>query len=66
MNHMRKDILEVLDNLSAIAQENAAAAEEASASTQEQTASVEEIATASDNLSELAIKLHTLIEHFKL
>lgn len=66
MNHMRKDILEVLDNLSAIAQENAAAAEEASASTEEQTASVEEIAASSGNLSELAVKLHTLIENFKL
>lgn len=66
MNNMRKDILDVLENLSTIAEENAGAAEEASASTEEQTASVEEIAAASDNLSELAIKLRSLIENFKL
>ncbi len=66
MNNMRQTILEVLENLSAIAQENAAASEEASASTEEQTASVEEIAGASDNLTELALKLHSLIAKFKL
>jgi methyl-accepting chemotaxis protein len=66
MNNMRQTILEVLENLSAIAQENAAASEEASASTEEQTASVEEIAGASDNLTELALKLQSLIAKFKL
>ncbi|NLL77316.1 MAG: methyl-accepting chemotaxis protein [Clostridiales bacterium] len=66
MNQMRKDILDVLSNLSAIAQENAAAAEEASASTQEQTASVEEVAATSDHQSALAKKLHSLIEKFIL
>jgi methyl-accepting chemotaxis protein len=66
MDSMRKGILEVLENLSAIAEENAAASEEASASTEEQTASVEEIASASDDLSEIAVKLHSLINRFKL
>lgn len=63
---MRKSIIEVLENLSAIAEENAAATQEASASTEEQTASVEEIAQASDNMSELAIKLNGLVTEFKL
>ncbi|MGN6712006.1 methyl-accepting chemotaxis protein [Anaerocolumna jejuensis] len=66
MDAMRQGILEVLENLSAIAEENAAASEEASASTEEQTASVEEIASASDDLSEIAVKLHSLINRFKL
>lgn len=66
MNQMRQEILEILQNLSAIAEENAAGSEEASAATEEQTASVEEIAGASDNLAELATKLHAFVERFKL
>ncbi|MDF2610208.1 MAG: methyl-accepting chemotaxis sensory transducer [Lachnospiraceae bacterium] len=66
MDMMRLDILDVLESLSAIAEENAAAAEEASASTEEQTASVEEIAGASDSLSSLALNLHNLVAKFKL
>ncbi|WP_099469591.1 methyl-accepting chemotaxis protein [Konateibacter massiliensis] len=66
MHKMRQSIIDVLENLSAIAEENAASAEQASASTEEQTASVEEIAAASDNLSELAIKLNSLVQKFKL
>lgn len=66
MDQMRLVILEVLQNLSAIAEENAAASQEASASTELQTASVEEIARASDVLSELAQKLQSLVTKFKL
>jgi methyl-accepting chemotaxis protein len=66
MDLMRQDIIENLESLSAIAEENAAASEQASATTEEQTASVEEIAGASDNLSELAVKLHSLVARFKL
>ncbi|WP_313128421.1 methyl-accepting chemotaxis protein [Anaerocolumna sp.] len=66
MDLMRQDIIENLESLSAIAEENAAASEQASAATEEQTASVEEIAGASDNLSELAVKLHSLVARFKL
>ena len=65
MNQMRQGILEVLEYLSAIAQENAAAAQEASAATEEQTASVEEIAASSDDLSELAVQFRELIDQFK-
>lgn len=66
MNQMRQEILDVLENLSAIAEENAAASQEASASTEEQTASVEEVAAASDDLSNIAEKLRELIGQFKL
>jgi len=66
MDLMRQDIIENLESLSAIAEENAAASEQASAATEEQTASVEEIAGASDNLSELAVKLNSLVARFKL
>ncbi|MBU5331668.1 methyl-accepting chemotaxis protein [Anaerocolumna aminovalerica] len=66
MDLMRQDIIENLESLSAIAEENAAASEQASAATEEQTASVEEIAGASDSLSELAVKLNSLVARFKL
>ncbi|MDF2610207.1 MAG: chemotaxis protein [Lachnospiraceae bacterium] len=66
MDQMRQEILDVLGNLSSIAEENAAAAEQASATTEEQTASVEEIAAASDSLSELALNLHGLVTKFKI
>jgi methyl-accepting chemotaxis protein len=66
MDKMRHEILEVLESLSAIAEENAAAAQQASAATEEQTASVEEIAGASDSLSVLATNLHNLVAKFKL
>lgn len=66
MSHMRQGILDVLENLSVIAEENAAATQEASASTEEQTATVEEIAASSDNLSTLAETFRELIEQFKL
>lgn len=66
MSQMRQGILDVLENLSVIAEENAAATQEASASTEEQTASVEEIAASSDNLSTLAETFRELIEQFQL
>lgn len=66
MDKMRKSILDVLQNLSAIAEENAAATEQASATTEEQTASVEEIAHSSNKLSELAIRLRTAVARFKV
>jgi methyl-accepting chemotaxis protein len=66
MDKMRSDILEVLQNLSAIAEENAAATQQASASSEEQTASIEEIAGASDSLAVLAQELQSLVARFKV
>ena len=66
MDKMRMSILDVLQNLSAIAEQNAAATEQASATTEEQTASVEEIANSSNKLSELAIRLQGAVAQFKV
>jgi methyl-accepting chemotaxis protein len=66
MDNMRKSILDVLQNISAIAEENAAATQQASATTEEQTASVEEIAHSSIKLSELAIRLQTAVAQFRV
>ncbi len=66
MNQMREQILEILNTLSAIAEENAASTEQASASMQEQASSVEEVAVASDHLAELAKKLQEIVARFKV
>lgn len=58
-------IIEIMQNLSAISQENAASTEEASASVEEQTASMEEIANASEALASLADDMQQLVTKFK-
>lgn len=58
-------IIEIMQNLSAISQENAASTEEASASVEEQTASMEEIASASEALASLADDMQQLVAKFK-
>lgn len=63
----RKDIiLDTLENLSSIAEENAANTEESSAATEEQTASMQEIASSSEGLSKLAQELLDEMTRFKL
>lgn len=66
MTNSKDEIVNILHNLSAIAQENAAAAEEASASTEEQNASMEEIFEASDTLTDLSQELKSLVARFKI
>lgn len=66
MDNMKEEIMDVLQNLSAIAEENAASTQEASATAEEETASVEEIANASEGLSELAQGLQLLVAKFKV
>ncbi|MFA9463168.1 MAG: methyl-accepting chemotaxis protein [Velocimicrobium sp.] len=66
MQNMKIEIMDALQNLSAIAQENSASTEEVTASIQQQTASVEEIAKSSDDLANLAENLHTTITRFKI
>lgn len=63
---MKNDILDTLQNLSAIAEENSAATEQMAASMEEQNASVEEIANASEGLSELAQGLQLIVKRFKV
>lgn len=65
MDNKKDEIVRIIQNLSAISQQNAAGTEEASASVEEQTASMEEIANASDSLARLAEELQTSIARFK-
>ena len=66
MEKMKNEILDTLQNLSAIAQENSASTEQVTASMEEQTASMEEIASGSESLAELAQDLQSIIERFKI
>lgn len=66
MNTMKDEILNNLENLSAIAEENSAATEEVTASMQEQYSITEEIAGASEDLSKLAQDLHSIVQKIKI
>lgn len=66
MEHMKDEILNKLQDLTAIAEENSAATQEASASMEEQAASIEQIAAASEGLATLSQNLHKAINIFKL
>lgn len=66
MEEMKNNIMDTLQNLSAIAEENSASTEQVTASMQEQAASIEEIASSSEGLSNLAEKLHLIITKFKI
>lgn len=66
MELMKGNILDVVQSMSAIAEENAASTEEASASTQEQAASIIEMSQASEELSELAQVLNENISKFNI
>lgn len=61
-----KEIVSVIENLSAIAEENAATTEEASAGVSTQTQTINEIMQSSENLSKLAVSLQEEVARFKL
>ncbi|MFT9497721.1 methyl-accepting chemotaxis protein [Anaerosolibacter sp.] len=65
MKKMKNEILDTLQNLSAIAQQNSASTQQVAASMEEQTASVAEIASSSEGLSDLARNLQSIITKFK-
>lgn len=65
MNLKKEDLIEIMENLSAIAEQNAAGTQEASASVEVQTNSIVEIAHASESLAELAQEMQTEISKFK-
>ncbi|MCK9217902.1 MAG: methyl-accepting chemotaxis protein [Firmicutes bacterium] len=65
MEIKKEEVIQVIQNLSAISEENAAGTEEASASVEEQTASVEDIANASESLAQLANEMQETIIRFK-
>ncbi len=65
MKRMQEQIIDVMENLSAISEENATGTQEASASVEEQTASMNEIAEASEYLGVLAEEMQEGIAKFK-
>ena len=62
----KEEILDKIQNLSAIAEENAASTQEVSASAEEQLASMEEISSSSESLANLAEKLQDEVNKFKV
>ncbi len=64
MEANKSTILNLMQNLSAIAEENAAGTQEASASIEEQTAAIEEIANSSEGMAQIAEELRSLIQKF--
>lgn len=66
MNIKKDEIIAVIQNLSSVAEENAAGTEEASASVEEQTSAIEEIAQSSESLSQLAESLQSTVLQFKI
>lgn len=65
MNLKKDEIIDVIQNLSALAEENAAGTQEASASVEEQTSSMEQISGASEELAKLAEEMQRSISKFK-
>lgn len=65
MEEKKNEIIQVIHNLSSIAEENAAGTEEAAASIEEQTASIQEIASASQSLAKLAEEMQIQVARFK-
>lgn len=64
MELKKEDIIGIIEQLSAISQENAAGTQEASASVEEQTASMEEIANSSEELAKIAEELNQRVSKF--
>lgn len=66
MSSNKNKLVKLMQNLSAIAEENAAGTQEASASMEEQAATIEEIANSSEELSQIAEEIQTFIQKFKV
>lgn len=66
LDDAREKIVDVITNLSAISEENAASAEETTASTEELNASVAELATSAEQLKQLAALLENEVKIFKI
>lgn len=65
MESKKNGLISIIQNLSAISEENAAGTQEASASVEEQTSTIEEIARASETLSQLSQAMQQNIAQFK-
>lgn len=66
MEVMKSQVQDILQGLSAVAEENAASTEQASAAMQEQTSGIEQIASSSNMLSTIAIELLERLKKFIL
>jgi methyl-accepting chemotaxis protein len=66
IEHKKELFLDIIQNLAAVAEENAASAQEGAASAEQQTASMNEIAHASEGLAEIAQELQKWITKFKI
>ena len=66
MEEDKNKILQILENLSAISEENAASSQEASASVEEQTAAMSQISSASEELAKIAEELNKELSHFTI
>lgn len=66
MNTNKDSIIELVQNLAAISEENAAGTEEVSASMQEQSARIMEIASSGEDLAKISEELRMLISNFKI
>ena len=66
MIQAKNEILDLLQSLSAIAEENAASTEEASAAMVEQSSSLDEIAKSTERLAQLAVSFQEIISKFKV
>ncbi|OHW63347.1 methyl-accepting chemotaxis protein McpC [Andreesenia angusta] len=66
MNESRADIVNVINNISAVCEETAASSEEVTASIQQQTAATEDVADSATSLNELSNKLNYEIGKFKI
>lgn len=65
MQYGKEHIIDIMQNLSAISEENAAGTEEGLAAVEQQTVSMEDIAKASEELTSLAIDLQNLVVKFQ-
>lgn len=66
MYKKKDEIIDVIQNLSALAEENAAGTEEASASVEEQTSAMMQIAESSEELAKLAEEMQNSISKFRI
>lgn len=63
---IKEDLMQIIENLSALSQENAASAHQTAESVEEQAASAEEIANASANLAEMAQEMARMVSVFQI
>lgn len=66
MTQQKEKIINIIENLSAISEENAAGSQEASASVEQQTAAMAEISDSSEELAKIAEELNREVEQFKI